>query len=234
MVRGTSYTDFMLFWDGFEISKGRSASGDGLYLLCFNMPLKARLSSTAVRIVSLAPPGLKSDALLKVLHEDIVKGMTEGFTDYDATGQKCRIFLDLVGFLGDTPALNSSLDTLGHTSTAFCHLCRYRKQPTTFPGSQNAGSGSHGHLTGTARSFYIHAAIRDSKAQKETCRLLGMKYIQNENDLPLHSLRRVMMDSRSRIQSTAEGHPILTGYLDPYMSCFIAPDHLLTGHLKTA
>ncbi len=38
------------------------------------------------------------------IQNDIIVVMTEGFIDFDATGTRRRIFLDRVGFLGDTPA----------------------------------------------------------------------------------------------------------------------------------
>ncbi len=60
---------FMLYWDGFEICRGSSGSGDGLYLICLNLPTRARSSSNSVRIVS----------LFERIEKDIVQGMTEGF-----------------------------------------------------------------------------------------------------------------------------------------------------------
>lgn len=43
-------------------------------------------------------------------------GITDCFMAFDADGMQRRIFLDLVGVLGDTPALKAKLDTLGHTA----------------------------------------------------------------------------------------------------------------------
>lgn len=34
-----------------------------------------------------------------------------------------RVFLDVVGVIAGTPALNSALDVKGHTANAFCHVC---------------------------------------------------------------------------------------------------------------
>ncbi len=155
--------------------------------------------------------------------------MTDGFVDYDANGQRCRIFLDLVGFLA---AINESLDTLGHTANVFCHLCRYAKQSTGSAGSRCGGGGSHGMLTGTRRCFHVHAAVRDCNAQKETCRLLGMKPTTTEHDLPLHALRLAIIQAKNRVPKTLSGTRLLSGYLDPYQACFVAPDHLLTGHFR--
>ncbi len=94
---------FVLFWDGFEIRSGKSASGEGIYMLCLNMSAKSRASPNAIRVISLTPPGMGADVVLRRISEDILQGTTHGFVDYDATGVRQRIFLDLVGFLGDTP-----------------------------------------------------------------------------------------------------------------------------------
>ncbi len=223
---------FVLFWDGFEVTKGKSAPGEGIYMTCLNLPPKARSSPKSARIISQCPPGVKSTAVFKIIQNDIVTGMTTRFKDFDANGRACRIVLDLVGFLGDTPALNACLDTLGHTSNAFCHLCRYTTLSMSPSGSRYAGDGTYRVHTGTRPSFHTHTAVRDCGAQRETCRLLGMKHVSQNTDLPLHALRYAMVEARDRIPRVASRKKILTGHLDPYRACFIAPDHLLTGHLR--
>ncbi len=134
---------FALYWDGFEVQKGKSATGEGFYLICMNLPVDSRSSPSAVRVLSLTPPGVKADEILNSIFDDILHGMTTGFEDYDADGRKRRIFLDLVAFLGDTPALNSFLDVLGHTSNACCHLCRFTRGSTTLVGSRYAEVNAH-------------------------------------------------------------------------------------------
>ncbi len=95
-----------------------------------------QFAANAVRILSLTPPGVKVRDIFKKIEDDIVQGMSEGFLDFDAEGVKRRIFLNLVGYLGDTPAVNGELDTLGHTANAFCLLCRYKRNTIGLLGSR--------------------------------------------------------------------------------------------------
>ncbi len=222
---------FFLFWDGFEITRGKSASGEGFYMINLNLPSNARASPNAVRVISLTPPGVKSDVIFKIIQNDIVTGMTTGFTDRDSDGNQIRIFLDLVGFIGDTPAINAALDVLGHTGSACCHLCRFVRRPSYLIGSRYTRYGSQGLSTHAGRSYYQHAALRDSEAKSETCRLLGMSPPEHKKHLPIYALRSAMLQCRHHIPTT-RGVPILSGHLDPYVSCLIGPDHLLTGHFR--
>ncbi len=89
----------VLFWDGFNIQEGKSASGEGVYMLCLNTPEKSRATKNAVRILTLTPLGVKSVAALQKLLDDVLESATEGVGDYDADGLKRRIFIDLVGIL---------------------------------------------------------------------------------------------------------------------------------------
>ncbi len=146
-------------------------------------------TSSAVRILSLTPPGVKSGEVLERIVEDIVEGMTNGFVDYDAFGTRRRIFLDLIRVLGDIPALNSALDVLGHTSAAFCHLCRIVRRSSTQIGSRFAAASCHGFVTASRRSFFQHTAVRDCAAQAETCRILGLKAESTLEKLILHRMR---------------------------------------------
>ncbi len=223
---------FLLFWDGFEFTKGKSASGDGLYLFCLNIPFEARSSASAVRVICLTPPGVKTSPVLKLIEDDLVQGVTEGFVDVDADGVRRRIFLDLVGVLGDTPALNEVLDVLGHTSNACCHLCRFVRHSATLVGSRYADTISYGLQTQSGRSFWVHRALRDCYAREETCRLLGLKDTTPTGSHPLHSLMRAFSEAQDRIPETSNGVRVVPGIIDPYRCSFVAPDHLLTGHLR--
>lgn len=223
---------FLLFWDGFEISVGKSASGEGVYLVCLNLPPFARSSASAVRILSLTPPGVKSEVIFQRIQDDIAQGQVEGVVDFDAYGNRTRIFLDLVGCIGDTPAINAALDVLGHTGSACCHLCRFVRKSNTRMGSRYTRNGFNGFSSSTGRGFYQHCGVRDSSAKEETCRLLGMTPTRPNDKLQLHTLRSAVLASRGSIPATRGGVPILYGDLDPYRACLIAPDHLLTGHFR--
>ncbi len=197
---------FILFWDGFQMYAGRQASGEGIYMLCLNIPPKQRKTPDAVRVLSLTPPGVKSAVVLSHILSDIIQGMTVGFLDVDADGVRRRIFLDLVGVVGDTPALNSTLDVLGHTAAACCHLCRYVRGSSSLIGSRYANAGYHGFHSAFSRSFFQQTAVQDCAAASDTCRLLGVKKGKTSADLVLHKLRAALHTSRSNIPTTCGGN----------------------------
>ena len=95
-------------------------------------------------MISLTPPGVSGEVVLDSILPDIIQGMAHGFLDIDADGVKRRIFLDLVGFMGDTPAINHFLDILGHTASCCCHLCRFIRGSDTLIGSKYASSEDSG------------------------------------------------------------------------------------------
>ncbi len=198
-----------------KLRQGSSRRG-GFYLVPLNLPTAARASPNTVRILSLTPPGVKADTVLKEIAEDVIEGMTEGFVEYDSDRKEIRIFLDLVGFLGDTPAINSVLDVLGRTSSARCHLCAMVRRSDTIVGSLYSREGYYGFTSASCRGFYQHTALRDCGAKSETLRLLGISAIDSKNNCRLHEIRDRMMEVRHLIPTKMGGVPILSGILDPY------------------
>ncbi len=120
----------------------------------------------------------------KKIVDDIIEGMTTGFTEYNSDGNKVRVFLDLVGFIGDTPAINAVLDVLGHTGSACCHLCKFMRKSESIVGSRYGREDFHSCLSSASRGYYQHPALRDSGAHSEACRLMGMKPADPEQCYP--------------------------------------------------
>ncbi len=87
-------------------------------------------------------------------------------------------------------------------------------------------------MSHTMRTYFQHAAVRDCAAQAETCRLLGMKPHLSSTAQVIHSLCGRMFNARNAIPKSSTGHPVVPHYIDPYRACLVAPDHLLTGHLR--
>ncbi len=67
---------FLLFWDGFEVTSGTPASGDGIYMIPLNLPLSSRTSPNAVRVLSLSPPGVNGATILREIVHDVLQGAT--------------------------------------------------------------------------------------------------------------------------------------------------------------
>ncbi len=127
-----------------------------------NLPAQSRSSSTTARILSLTSPGVKSPVVLESIFSDIINGTSTGFVDHDAEGQKRTLFLDLVGFVDDIPALNDVLDVMGHTAAACCHLCRFLRRSSTLVGSQYTDTVSDGFNSAFRRGSFQHAAVHDA------------------------------------------------------------------------
>lgn len=82
------------------------------------------------------------------------------------------------------------------------------------------------------RGYNHHNAVRDCGAQAEACRLLGMKPNPSAIAQVLFEFRAGMQSVRDKIPRTSLNHPVVPHALDPYKACFVAPDHLLTGHFR--
>jgi hypothetical protein len=70
------------------------------------------------------------------------------------------VFIDIVGYIGDNPAVTHALDVLGHNSRPPCHLCGFLKQDR---------SGTEGlHYYGYSTSVHSRASsfCRDCKRIK--------------------------------------------------------------------
>ena len=84
----------------------------------------------AIGRLALTPPGMSTNKVLHQIVSDIVKLTKTGFSRLDANDSEIQIFLDCVGFIAHCPAVSETLEVVGHTSNAPCHLCfltRYDK-----------------------------------------------------------------------------------------------------------
>lgn len=222
---------FYLYWDAFIVHETTQASAEGLYLVPLNIAPDRRRSQHDVRVVTLTPPGVKADAVFDRVAEDIKKGGREGFEDYDAEGKPRRIFLDLLGFVGDTPAINDCLDVRGHSANSPCHQCHFQKHAVGVTTSHFAPCNATGAKTASRRTSKRHAAVRSCEIGKINHVLLGL------NVAPTLRQRRIQilcdqLSGTSCMFSTRAGVPLVQTCMDPYAACWIAPDHVLTGHLE--
>lgn len=204
---------FVLFWDGFQVSEGGSKSVEGIYLVPLNLPSKYRSNSSAVRVLSLLPKPIPTSVVLDEILADIKLGMVEGITDYDANGEEITIFLDMVGCIGDTPAINEMLDIRGHTAIACCHLCRFRRlglQVDLVLGQNDEnlfkprymGTDVHGGKAFASRSLVAHSALEAFQLDEGTKKRLGIQMIQN---LPFYRYQKEFNQIAEKIPRTKEG-----------------------------
>jgi len=147
---------FLLYADDFTMysdKHGSPVSGTGVYLVPLNLPVRLRTVPSSSRILALTPPGVSAEQVLSRIKNDLITGTVEGFDGRDPSGRKVRIFLDLVGLIGDTPGLNRLVDCRGHNALAHCHLCRHLTGPKDDLRSFGFGMNGTGALHGpSARS----------------------------------------------------------------------------------
>lgn len=220
-----------LYHDGFVYAQGRPASAEALYMVCLSLPRRRRHCRSAVRIISLAPPGTDIAEIYDAVLDDVLKGASEGFQAMTADGTSVRVFLDLVAIVADTPAGNALLDVLGHTSNAPCHLCRFRREVRPASLARYTATGVSSRFTSAARHWKVHEAIRRCEPRDDELQALGMTNASRMRRLPLHRYAE-RLETYARLGELpvdVHGRSVVPGCFDPYHAVVVAPDHLLCG-----
>ena len=106
-----------------RVSEAGDMSVEGIHSIPLNIPSEYRSSSLLVRIVGVIPSSIPSDVLLQEFMEDVKVRLFIGFESYDVEGNRLKILLDFVRFIGDTPAMKEGLDLRGETGVSCCHAC---------------------------------------------------------------------------------------------------------------
>lgn len=222
---------FLLYADGMSISRVNASSAEGICIVPLNFPDTFRNTKDFCRVINLAPPGISPYSVINSITDDIVKGPKEGILTYDADVFP-RIYLDCVGFIGDTPAIGKGLDVSGHTGGTFCHLCTRQKNSETVEGRVFGEPGKMSSLTAKGRYRFKHEAVNDWNPADGTLTKLGMKRLEN-SVLTDRGFSHLLAEKLASIGDTGpkdeHGRKILSIHLDPYALAFITTDHLLTG-----
>ena len=96
--------------------------------------------------LGLTSPGILTNLIiLSGLIKYIVKCSTQGFASFDADGFPITIFLDIVGFIGDQPAVTHVSDFLGQTACSSCHLCSFQREDGSGTGASHYAYTSRIH-----------------------------------------------------------------------------------------
>ena len=230
--RYTTYR-FLLYADGFTPQLGKRGSMGGCYMLPLGMLPDRRSALGAVRKIGLAPPGVSTNEILKVILSDIVKGTVEGFVTKDSRGRQVVVFLDCVGFIADYPAMSEALDVLGHNSNVPCHLCAFSRYDKS-----GGGHSAYGYSTAIQSSHPSFCrlaertnALRTAKVSDSDLRAMGFQEsaVYGSKVNALHELSIHLSRVRSKIPRNEYDLPVVPGVFEPYRSCVIAPDHLFLG-----
>ncbi len=221
---------FALFSDGFNPSRSRTnTSANGVYIKCLNFPAVHLASQSTVRTLCIAPPGLLAASVFDAISDDLIEGSTAGFTDVDAEGNRRTIFLDLTYVLGDTPALNASLDVRGHTAVAPCHVCKLSRESNGSTNARYAFSYNSSSYTAIRRTSAKHEALRKCNPTYKALQYVGVKENPSEVHQVLFAIASKLHSISTNNPLTSESVPLLPLTFDPYGMSFITPDRLLTG-----
>jgi hypothetical protein len=125
----------LLYCDDFQPHSSTTSSYGGCYLLPMGIPPAQRAGYGAVRCIGQTPPQMSTNEVLQDIVPDLVKCCTTGVQGQDPIGNPVTIFIDVLGFIGDYPAVSHALDVLGHNSRAPCHLCCFVRQDRIGRGS---------------------------------------------------------------------------------------------------
>lgn len=151
-----------LFMDDFVARAGRSSSAGGVYMLYLSWSFRHRASRHAVRPISLAPPGVDSDAILRAISDDLVEGATVGWLVEDPDKCTVRVMADVAFYMGDYKQVSKTSHLLGHMADAPCPLCTFMKsggEGARYTGPETSQSIAHVRTTG--RTLTVVAAVKD-------------------------------------------------------------------------
>ena len=158
-----------LYTDDFKKDAFRKGSYGGCYMLLLGVPIPDKTGSSAVRVLGLVPPGVSTSSIIIECLSDLVKACTEGIEAKDSKGRDVRVFLDIVAYIGDYNAVDHILDVLGHCANSPCHLCSFRKLPSSESGPSSYGYSSlvHSRMPSFTRSFLRSKILRRGDLHEE-------------------------------------------------------------------
>jgi hypothetical protein len=222
----------MLYTDDFKADVTRNGSYGGCYLLPIGIRPEERAGYASVRCITLTPPNVSTNEVLLRIIPDIVKCTMTGVQGMNANGEKVTVFLDIVGYIGDYPAVTHALDVLGHNSRAPCHLCAFLRQDRTGTEGLNYygySTSVHSRASSFCRDGKRIKSVRSGLVSSGLLQTLGLKSSVDESHCPLHTLSDALSKVRSQVPLTDCGVPVVPAVFDPYRSCMVAPDHLFFG-----
>lgn len=224
---------FLLYWDKFQVSSGGVDNNmDALYLLPTNLNYDARNSSDTARLLTVTPAIVHTDEPLQILAKDIEEGTLNGFETVGFDGESIRVFLQLLGTIGDSRAAEEAIDVRGSTGTDYCHLCNVRRPKKQRARTRFMDPIGRSSLTSSTRTLLKHRAIRKNRAHGHDLKWMGISYDDKHLKYPLLSMATNILKNRSDIHKTSQGLPVISPIYDPYQCSLLGPDHILANHLN--
>ena len=185
----------VIYWDGFTQETTRGSSVEGVYMQLLNLSPEERRSASAIRVLSVGPPGSDVKDLCGIALGDLIRLMIGGIRCWTADGEEVIVLPDLVCGLADTPALTQALDTRGNTCRTPCIVCRYEVPSETGKGLRKGGKkgalakarvshryalqGTHSGLNCARRTAVNHQSIREACPPDEELLAIGLQVLGN-------------------------------------------------------
>jgi hypothetical protein len=195
-------------------------------MIPMGIPPSKRSGYGAVRYIGLTPQ-VSSNEILQYIIQYIVKCSTTGVRGVDPWGNPVTIFVDVLGYIGDYPAVTDSLYSLGHNSRAPCHLCSFIRQdrivPTDLP-YYGCTTSVHSKATSFCRSNDRMKILREENTATQELNTLGFQPTFDVTENSLHVLSEALKEARYLVPLTNGGAPAVQALFDPYRSSVVAPD----------
>lgn len=236
---------FLLYSDDFGPRSTLFPRGSvgGVYLKPIDVPVRMLRSPRSVSPVSLAPTGVNSNVLINETLKDIVEGSLKGVPSIDANGEHCRIFPQLIGYIGDYPESSDVCDVMKHSARSPCTLCNFRYRRTESGPTYCFNKHSMSTNSSFTRGWFRTKSVRYSALSKDQYKWLGMNdgsigEMLSDPGAPwvLLSLASSFDKLRETDQSaplTDSDVPVLDLRFDPYAQNLVAPDHCICGIIKS-
>ena len=236
---------FMLYSDDFGPRSTIFPRGSvgGVYLRPVDLPVNLLRSPQCIHPVSLAPTGVNSNVVINNVVQDIVHCSYNGFTSLDADGTPCRVFLQMVGYVGDYPESSAVIDIMKHSARAPCTLCNFRYKRTEFGKSYCYSTTSVSLNSSFTRGWFRTKAIRYSGLLKKDLKWMGMNYGDIDEmfaSVDEHWVLLKLADAFDHNRQlgkisprTLDGLQVVSCRFDPYLQNAVAPDHCITGIVKS-
>jgi hypothetical protein len=99
----------MLYTYDLKADVSLNGSFGGCYLLPIGIRPEEQAGYAAVRCITLTPPNVFTNEVIMHSTSDIYKCIMTGFQGMNANGEDVTVFPDIVGYIGDYPAVTHAL-----------------------------------------------------------------------------------------------------------------------------
>lgn len=94
-------------------------------MVSINFPISRITATEAVRVISMAPPGIYFEVVFDRIRDHSSQGITNRFSKVLCNREKVEVLLDVFGCVGDTKALKDALNVMIYNANPCCHYCHF-------------------------------------------------------------------------------------------------------------